>query len=240
MEDRLDEKTITSTMSASRFLLAFPVQKSNHNVINAFDTPNSISYRQVKRWLDVILGTIIFIVVLPIFTFCIIAVKLDSPGPIFFLQKRTGLGGRRFKMYKFRTMLKNAQELKEQYLHLNTLTYPDFKIPDDPRITRVGRFLRKTSLDELPQLLNVIKGDMSLVGPRPTSFSSKTYDLWQTARLSVTPGITGLWQISGRANIDFDERNRLDIKYIKNQSFWYDMKILFKTFICVIERDGAT
>ena len=240
MEDRLDEKTITSTMSASRFLLAFPVQKSNHNVINAFDTPNSISYRQVKRWLDVILGTIIFIVVLPIFTFCIIAVKLDSPGPIFFLQKRTGFGGRRFKMYKFRTMLKNAQELKEQYLHLNTLTYPDFKIPDDPRITRVGRFLRKTSLDELPQLLNVIKGDMSLVGPRPTSFSSKTYDLWQTARLSVTPGITGLWQISGRANIDFDERNRLDIKYIKNQSFWYDMKILFKTFICVIERDGAT
>lgn len=240
MEDRLDEKTITSTMSESRIWLACPADKSIHDVNYAFDTAGAISYKQVKRWIDVILGSIIFIAVLPIFTLCIIAVKLDSPGPIFFLQKRTGFGGRRFKMYKFRTMLENAHELKEQYLHLNTLTYPDFKIPNDPRITRVGRFLRKSSLDELPQLLNVIIGDMSLVGPRPTSFSFETYDLWQTARLGVTPGITGLWQISGRANIDFDERNRLDINYIKNQSFWYDMKILLKTFICVIERNGAT
>jgi lipopolysaccharide/colanic/teichoic acid biosynthesis glycosyltransferase len=120
------------------------------------------------------------------------------------------------------------------------LTYPDFKIPNDPRITRVGRFLRKTSLDEFPQLLNVFKGDMSLVGPRPTSFCSSTYALWQTARLGVTPGITGLWQVSGRANIDFDERNRLDIEYIRNQSFWYDIKILFRTFRCVLKRDGAT
>lgn len=240
MENRIDEKVLTGSMSESRRWLAFPAGKSNHDLINAFYITGEIGYKQVKRWVDVILGSIIFIAVLPIFALCIIAVKLDSPGPVFFLQKRTGLGGRRFQMYKFRTMLKNAHELKEQYLHLNTLTYPDFKIPNDPRITRVGRFLRKTSLDELPQLLNVIKGDMSLVGPRPTSFSSTTYDLWQTARLEVTPGITGLWQISGRANIDFDERNRLDIKYIKNQSFCYDMKILFKTFICVLERDGAT
>ena len=217
---------------------SFPAGQKNYDVY-AFDKPGVVTFNQVKRWTDLCLGSLIFVAALPVFVLVILAVKLDSKGPVFFPQKRTGKGGRGFKMYKFRTMLKNANELKEQYMHLNTLTYPDFKIPNDPRITRVGRFLRKTSLDEIPQLLNVIKGDMSLVGPRPTSFCSSTYDLWQTERLGVTPGITGLWQVSGRSNIDFDERNRLDIEYIKNQSFWYDIKILFRTFRCVINRDGA-
>lgn len=224
-------------MENRSFLRAYSSEQRSYIVD---DTPGVITYKQVKRWTDVCLGSIIFILALPVFVLCIIAIKLDSPGPVFFLQNRTGKGGPNFRMYKFRTMVVNAHELKEKYLHLNTLTYPDFKIPNDPRITRVGRFLRKTSLDEFPQLLNVLKGDMSLVGPRPTSFSCSTYDLWQTARLGVTPGITGLWQVSGRANIDFDERNRLDIEYIRKQSFWYDIKILFRTFKCVLERDGAT
>lgn len=236
----INEKILVNPVAAnSRLWISYtPDQKNTY--ISAFDTPGIMTYPKLKRFMDVCLGSVILVAVMPVFVLCIMAIKLDSPGPVFFPQKRTGKGGRRFRMYKFRTMLKNADELKEKYKHLNTQTYPDFKIPDDPRITRVGRFLRVTSLDELPQLLNVLKGEMSLVGPRPTSFSSSTYDLWQTARLGVTPGITGLWQISGRANIDFDERNRLDIQYIKNRSFWYDLKILFKTFLCVVERDGAT
>jgi lipopolysaccharide/colanic/teichoic acid biosynthesis glycosyltransferase len=240
MGNIVGEKVIVNNRSDNgRHWQSYPVGQKNNDVY-AFDKPGVVTYNQVKRWQDLCLGSSIFIAVLPVFVLCILAVKLDSKGPAIFPQKRTGKGGRKFRMYKFRTMVVNATELKEQYQHLNTLTYPDFKIPNDPRITRVGRFLRKTSLDEFPQLLNVLKGDMSLVGPRPTSFSSSTYALWQTARLGVTPGITGLWQVSGRANIDFDERNRLDIEYIRNQSFWYDIKILFRTLRCVLKRDGAT
>jgi lipopolysaccharide/colanic/teichoic acid biosynthesis glycosyltransferase len=168
-----------------------------------------------------------------------LAIVIDTPGPIFFKQKRTGRGGRRFAMYKFRTMVKNAEELKAKYAHLNEHTWPDFSITNDPRVTRVGRFLRKTSLDELPQIINVLKGNMSLVGPRPTSFDASTYALWHTERLEVLPGITGLWQISGRKELDFDERLRLDIEYIHNQSFWLDLKILFGTFAAVLSRKGA-
>ena len=142
-------------------------------------------------------------------------------------------------MHKFRTMVENAEELKKDLAHLNVLTLPDFKIIDDPRVTRVGKFLRKTSLDELPQIFNVLKGDMSLVGPRPTSFEASTYTLWHTERLEVKPGITGLWQISGRSDIDFDERVRLDRKYIERQSFWFDLQILFGTFAAVLNRKGA-
>ena len=142
-------------------------------------------------------------------------------------------------MHKFRTMVENAEELKKDLAHLNVLTLPDFKIIDDPRVTRVGKFLRKTSLDELPQIFNVLKGDMSLVGPRPTSFEASTYALWHTERLEVKPGITGLWQISGRSDIDFDERVRLDRKYIERQSFWFDLQILFGTFAAVLNRKGA-
>src|SRR5688572_28962451 len=120
----------------------------------------------------------------------------------------------------------NAEEIKQGYAHLNELTWPDFKITDDPRVTCVGRLLRKTSLDELPQIFNVLKGDMSLVGPRPTSFDSSTYQLWQMERLEVLPGITGLWQISGRSNVDFVDRLHLDIEYIERRSIWLDLKIL--------------
>ena len=156
-----------------------------------------------------------------------------------FSRRRTGQGGATFKMYKFRTMVTNAEELKEKYAHLNEHTWPDFKITNDPRITRVGRILRKTSLDELPQIFNVLKGEMSLVGPRPTSFDVSTYSLWHTERLEVQPGITGLWQVSGRADLDFDERIRLDVEYIENRCLWLDIQILFKTVTVVFTSRGA-
>jgi lipopolysaccharide/colanic/teichoic acid biosynthesis glycosyltransferase len=176
---------------------------------------------------------------LPLMAFCAILVYFDDPGPVIFRQARTGRGGKRFAMYKFRTMVKNAGELKEKYAHLNELTWPDFKITDDPRVTRVGKILRKTSLDELPQLLNVLKGDMSFVGPRPTSFDASTYALWQTERLEVIPGITGLWQISGRSEVDFNERLVLDLQYIKEQNLWTDISILARTVTAVLARKGA-
>jgi lipopolysaccharide/colanic/teichoic acid biosynthesis glycosyltransferase len=156
-----------------------------------------------------------------------------------FKQLRTGKGGRRFYMYKFRTMVPEAEELKSQYAHLNELQWPDFKITDDPRITQMGKFLRRTSLDELPQLFNVLKGEMSLVGPRPTSFGPETYKLWHTSRLDVMPGMTGLWQIVGRAELEFDDRLRLDIAYIERASLWFDIVILFRTLAAVFQSRGA-
>jgi len=199
----------------------------------------SPSYLFFKRSLDFAVCLFALPVFLVLITLCMLAIRLDSPGPIFFFQLRTGKGGKRFKMYKLRTMVKNAEELKQQYMHLNTLSCPDFKIINDPRMTRVGRFLRKTSLDELPQIFNVLNGSMSLVGPRPTSFSSETYSLWHTARLECKPGLTGLWQVCGRNELDFDERVRLDIAYMRNQSMWLDFQILLRTVNTVFTGRGA-
>jgi lipopolysaccharide/colanic/teichoic acid biosynthesis glycosyltransferase len=142
-------------------------------------------------------------------------------------------------MYKLRTMVHNAEELKAKYMHLNEHTYPDFKITNDPRVTRVGRVLRKLSLDELPQIFNVIRGDMSLVGPRPTSFKAETYRLWHTARLELKPGLTGLWQVSGRADLNFDDRLRLDIAYLRHRCLWLDIRILIRTVTAVLTTRGA-
>lgn len=198
-----------------------------------------LAYPFVKRLLDVVLCLLILPFVLLVLLCCAIAIRLESPGPVFFIQDRTGRGGRRFKMIKLRTMVPDAERLKAQYLHLNQLSYPDFKIVADPRITRVGRLLRNTSLDELPQVLNVLRGEMTLVGPRPTSFAADTYSLWHTARLEVKPGLTGLWQVSGRNELDFDDRLRLDITYIKTRSTALDLKILFRTAGAVVSRRGA-
>jgi len=197
------------------------------------------TYHRVKRVFDVTVCVLMLPVMVPVLGLCAMLVWLDDPGPVFFRQPRTGKGGRRFGMFKFRTMVKNADELKQQYAHLNELEWPDFKITDDPRVTRIGRVMRKTSLDELPQLINVLKGDMSLVGPRPTSFDVTTYTLWHTERLEVLPGITGLWQISGRSDIEFDERVRLDIEYIENRSLRLDLWIMLRTIGAVFEQRGA-
>jgi len=193
----------------------------------------------IKRAFDIVVVLLSLPLLLPVAVFCAVAVWIESPGPIIFRQMRTGRNGQRFAMYKFRTMVANAEELKASLAHLNVLPPPDFKIIDDPRITRVGRFLRRTSLDELAQVINVLRGEMSLVGPRPTSFSSSTYSLWHTARLDVIPGITGLWQVKGRNETDFDDRLRLDTAYIRNRSFWLDLLILWWTVAAVFRRSGA-
>lgn len=197
------------------------------------------TYQLLKRTLDLLVCLAILPLALVILALCALAIRLDSPGPVLFTQLRTGLGGRRFRMYKLRTMVQDAEQLKAQYAHLSVLRYPDFKIPDDPRITRVGRLLRRTSLDELPQVLNVLRGEMTLVGPRPTSFAPDTYRLWHTARLDVKPGLTGLWQVCGRNELEFDERLRLDIAYIRNRCLSLDLAILWRTVGVVLGGKGA-
>jgi lipopolysaccharide/colanic/teichoic acid biosynthesis glycosyltransferase len=198
------------------------------------------SYLVAKTVLDLALILLASPVLLPLFLICVLLIKLEEPrAPVLFTQERTGKGGLAFRMYKFRTMVPDAEELKKELAHLNELQWPDFKIANDPRITRMGRFLRRTSLDELPQVLNVLSGEMSLVGPRPTSFSAATYDLWQTERLDVLPGVTGLWQILGRGTTEFDERLRLDIAYIENRCLLLDLLILIHTIPAVIRQRGA-
>ena len=198
------------------------------------------AYLLVKRVMDLFLVVVTLPVWLPLIGIIALLIRITSPGaPVVFRQLRTGKGGRRFNMYKFRTMVHNAEELKAVYAHLNELQLPDFKITNDPRITPIGRFLRKTSLDELPQLFNVLRGEMSLVGPRPTSFGPETYQLWHTERLDVMPGMTGLWQIIGRAHLEFDDRLRLDIAYIERASIWLDINILIRTVLAVFQQRGA-
>ena len=196
-------------------------------------------YLASKRVLDFVLCLIALVVLSPLFALLALAVRLDTPGPVLFTQLRTGRDGVRFRMYKFRTMVQNAEELKPSLQHLSIVPWPDFKVIDDPRVTRVGRILRKTSLDELPQLINVLLGEMTLVGPRPTSFAASTYELWHTKRLDVRPGITGLWQIRGRNTTTFDERLRLDIEYVSRMSFSLDLQILGGTVRAVLKRSGA-
>ncbi len=194
----------------------------------------------LKRLVDLLAVIVALPFVLPVFVLVAVIIKLEDPkGQVFFLQKRTGRYGKRFDMYKFRTMVYNAEELKAKYAHLNELQWPDFKIKNDPRVTRIGRILRKTSLDELPQLLNVLKNEMSLVGPRPTSFRPDTYKLWQTARLDIKPGITGLWQIIGRGEMEFTDRVHLDIFYIEHRSIMFDVEILVRTVLAVFARRGT-
>ena len=197
-------------------------------------------YGLAKRGFDLIVVVLALPVLLPLLAIIALLIKLEDPAaPVIFEQRRTSKGGGTFRMYKFRTMVSNAEEMKRELMHLNELEWPDFKITDDPRITRIGQFLRKTSLDELPQIFNVLKGEMSLVGPRPTSFAADTYDLWQTERLDVVPGITGLWQVFGRGGTEFDERLRMDIAYIERRSFSLDIWILWKTVTAVLQQRGA-
>ncbi|WP_434640840.1 sugar transferase [Thermoanaerobacterium thermosaccharolyticum] len=198
----------------------------------------------VKRLIDFILSFIAIIILSPLFIILAILIKIDSKGPVFFVQDRIGLNGKLFKAYKFRTMILNAEEILLKWLEENPEIRDEYlinhKLKDDPRITRVGKFLRKTSLDELPQLFNVLKGDMSLVGPRPylvrelNDVSSYAKYLWR-----VPPGITGLWQISGRNDVDFEGRLKMDMQYISNWNIWLDLNILFKTIPAVLKKDGA-
>jgi lipopolysaccharide/colanic/teichoic acid biosynthesis glycosyltransferase len=214
---------------------------SSQGAIHRRSAPSVIrpGYERAKRLFDLTLCLLVLPIALVVLGSCALAVLISDGRPIFFLQDRTGRGGRRFRMIKFRTMVRNAAELKAELADMNCLSGPDFKIANDPRITRLGAFLRKTSLDEIPQILNVLRGEMSLVGPRPTSFAADTYDLWHTERLEVLPGITGLWQVSGRSDVDFDDRVRLDIEYLEKRSFGFDLVILFRTLAALVQQRGA-
>jgi exopolysaccharide biosynthesis polyprenyl glycosylphosphotransferase len=195
----------------------------------------------VKRLLDVSLALAILVVVSPIMLVATLLIKLTSPGPVFFRQKRVGHGKRSFTIYKFRTMIVDAESRMRLLEHLNEVSGPVFKIKDDPRITRVGNLLRKTSIDELPQLINVLKGDMSLVGPRPLpvrDYEGFQKD-WHLRRFTVRPGITCLWQVSGRSSLPFERWMELDVQYIDQWSLWLDLQILAKTIPAVLKGAGA-
>ena len=187
-------------------------------------------YEICKRTIDIIGAGLGLILLSPIIAVVACAVKFTSKGPVFFSQKRVGKNGELFEMYKFRSMVVNAEELKENLEEQNEMSGPMFKIKDDPRITKVGKFIRKTSIDELPQLWNILKGDMSLVGPRPSLPKEvEQFDNWMFKRLTVRPGLTCYWQVSGRNNIDFEDWMKLDIKYVEERNIWIDIKLIFKT-----------
>ena len=187
-------------------------------------------YEISKRIIDILGAGCGLILLSPILIIVGITVKLSSKGPIFFSQKRVGKNGEIFNMYKFRSMVVNAEELKEKLASQNEMSGPMFKMKDDPRITGVGKFIRKTSLDELPQLWNVLKGDMSLVGPRPSLPKEVAqFESWMYKRLEVKPGLTCYWQVSGRNNIDFEDWMKLDCTYVDERNLWIDIKLIFKT-----------
>ena len=196
-------------------------------------------YALVKRGFDITACLAAAPFVLPLALVCAVAVRWSSPGPILFRQNRTGQGGHPFEMLKFRSMVVDAELQKAALKESKGISGPDFKMEQDPRVTRVGSLMRKTSLDELPQIWNVLKGDMSLVGPRPTSFGVETYQRWHAERLEVKPGLTGLWQIRARGDVDFDYRVRLDIAYVRQRSLLLDLWILLRTAPCVIAKRGA-
>lgn len=217
------------------------------------DSLNRRTYFACKRAIDLLLSIAALILLAPVMVLIAVVIRLDSPGPILFKQMRVGQGGRPFTFYKFRTMFHNADpEIHRRYVQAfirhqapanggsGESATPVFKLTHDPRITRVGHILRRASLDELPQLFNVIKGDMSLVGPRPPlPYEVEEYQPWHMERLATVPGITGWWQVRGRSRVSFDEMVSLDLEYIANQSLWLDFKILLLTIPAVIGGDGA-
>lgn len=202
---------------------------------------NNSLYTFLKRFIDIIGSLVAMLIASPLFLIVAAVIKWEDPkGKIIFKQLRVGKNGKHFYMYKFRSMVSNAEELLDNLLNQNEVSGAMFKMKDDPRVTKFGKFIRKTSIDELPQLINVLCGDMSLVGPRPPlTREVNQYNSYELQRLLVTPGCTGLWQISGRSNLGFDEMVELDIHYIKNRSILMDLKILFKTFFVLFGSKDA-
>jgi exopolysaccharide biosynthesis polyprenyl glycosylphosphotransferase len=209
--------------------------------ITATATPHDGWQMVVKRSIDLVLSVFLLMLLSPFLVGIALAIKMTSSGPILFRQNRVGLNKRQFTMFKFRTMVPNAEELQELLLNRNEMSGPVFKIKNDPRVTAIGRILRKTSIDELPQLLNVVRGEMSLVGPR--AMSVRDYEFfdqdWQRRRFSVRPGITCLWQVKGRSSIPFEKWMELDMQYIDKWSLWLDFKILIRTIPAVLRGTGA-
>jgi exopolysaccharide biosynthesis polyprenyl glycosylphosphotransferase len=199
--------------------------------------------RLLKRTMDVALAGVGLVLLAPLFGYAALRIKLESPGPVFFRQERMGAGGKTFQIFKFRSMHADADERKDEVGHLNIHREDGprmFKVPNDPRITRFGRFLRKWSLDELPQLINVVRGEMSLVGPRPLILGEdENIHGHERRRLGITPGVTGLWQVLGRSDIPFSEMVTLDYIYVTNWSLWGDVKLLVRTVPVVFRGNGA-
>jgi lipopolysaccharide/colanic/teichoic acid biosynthesis glycosyltransferase len=197
-------------------------------------------YQTIKRGLDLAVAMIGLVVQLPMILAVALAIKLTSPGPVFFRQRRCGRNSREFWMVKFRTMVKDAEKMQAELRPLNEVDGPVFKIENDPRSTALGRFLRKYSIDEVPQLWNVLKGEMSLVGPRPLAAREMRFcPAWRDVRLKVEPGITGLWQVSGRSKSSFHDWIRLDVEYVRERSVLLDFQILFKTLSVVVRALGS-
>lgn len=210
---------------------SFEDKMGNCSIANEYELDTK-GYLVSKRVLDIVLSVVGIVFFFPLFILVALAIKAEDPnGPVIFKQIRVGKNGKTFTMYKFRSMVANAEQLVDQLMDKNELSGPVFKIKDDPRITRTGKFIRKTSIDEIPQLINVIRGDMSIVGPRPPIVREvEQYNEFQMQRMCVKPGLTCYWQISGRDSIsDFDERVALDIKYIRERCMWTDMTIILKT-----------
>lgn len=198
-------------------------------------------YLIIKRIIDVILSFLGIIILSPVFLIIAILIKIDSKGPVFFSHKRIGKNGKEIKIYKFRTMCENAEDMIKDFDEEQMREFKEnYKLTNDPRITRVGKVLRKTSLDELPQILNILKGELSIIGPRPVVEEElEKYGVQKIKFLSVTPGLTGYWQANGRSNTTYEERMQMELYYVDNMSFWLDIKIFFKTFIAVFKKEGA-
>ncbi|MGA8830287.1 MAG: sugar transferase [Desulfomonilaceae bacterium] len=196
--------------------------------------------RTMKRLMDIVGSSVGLILLSPVFAITALLIKLEDGGPVFFASDRAGKWGRKFRMFKFRSMILNAEKMKQDLLQQNETGGVIFKMKRDPRITRVGRIIRKLSIDELPQLYNVFKGDMSLVGPRPHPPKEvELYTLTDRRRLEVIPGLTCFWQVSGRSDVSFENQVGLDVQYIESQSLWGDIKLLLKTIPAVISGKGA-
>jgi lipopolysaccharide/colanic/teichoic acid biosynthesis glycosyltransferase len=209
-------------------------------VKDGYDRPEGLAYRVIKRGVDIAGALGGLLLILPLLPFVIAMIKLESPGPVLFTQTRVGRRGRLFRCHKFRSMAVDAEARKLELAHLNEATGAAFKIKDDPRITSVGRFLRRSSLDEFPQLWNVLRGEMSIVGPRPQIPAEVAeYTPRQALRLLVRPGLTCLWQVSGRSQLDFEAWMDLDQEYVRNRGLTYEVGILLRTLPAVIERKGA-
>lgn len=215
------------------------LQIEEQEIVQVSKKQNNI-YEASKRVLDFVAALLGLILLSPVFLIVSILIKLESEGEVIFSQTRIGLDGKEFKMYKFRSMVKNAEELKAKLAAKNEMSGPMFKMKEDPRVTKVGKFIRKTSIDELPQLINVLKGDMSLVGPRPSLPKEvENFEDWMLRRLEVKPGLTCYWQVSGRNNIDFEDWMKLDIQYVEDRNFILDLKLIFKTFFVLFGDKNA-
>lgn len=199
------------------------------------------TYEFLKRLMDIICSMSALIVLAPILIVVAILIKIESKGPVIFSQERVGINNKKFKMYKFRSMVVNAEDMKEKLEKQNERTGPMFKIKNDPRVTTIGRFIRKTSIDELPQLINILKGEMSIVGPRPSLPKEVIqFEPWMLERLKVKPGLTCYWQVQGRDHIEFEDWMRLDVKYVKDRNFLLDIKLIFKTFFVFLGDQNAS